>query len=123
MEGTISSSSGNEKKITFAIRALTPQERKKNAMKGLGLCWGLSVLSAPLPPIHWVTVPGLFFFGIYWFFRKLNEGEHFEETAFPCPECGGEVKIAAGQVAQNPLAFVCPNCRYGLKLSWKSATT
>ncbi len=99
------------------MRALSAQDRRKNAWKGLGICWGLALVTLPLPPIHWVTVPGLFFFGIYWFFRKLREGEHFEMSRFPCPECGAEVTLAP-QVTQNPLAFVCPACRYGLKLSW-----
>lgn len=121
MVGKINSSSGKELDVTFTIRHLSAEERKKNAMKGLGIFWGLSLVSIPLPPIHWVTVPGFFFFGIYWFFRKLRELDHFEKLEFPCPECSQEVKLPP-QVVQNPLAFVCPHCRYGLKLSFASST-
>lgn len=120
MEGKISSTSGQQLGVNFTIRHLGPEERKKNAFKGLGLFWALSLGSIPLPPIHWVTVPGFFFFGIYWFFRKLGEHDYFEKLEFPCPECSKSVSLPP-QVVQNPLAFVCPHCRYGLKLSFESA--
>ncbi|MGZ3650022.1 MAG: hypothetical protein ACXVB9_09540 [Bdellovibrionota bacterium] len=117
MDGKISSTSGKEIQVRFDIRVLTSQERKKLALKGLGLFWGLSLATLPLPPLHWVSVPGFFLFGIYWGLRKLREPEHFENLNFPCPECGKEVKLPP-QVVKNPLAFVCPSCRYGLKLQY-----
>jgi hypothetical protein len=118
VEGKISSSSGKEAAIQFSLRTLSSQERKKLALKALGTFWGLSLLTIPLPPIHWVTVPGFFFFGIYWAIRKLREDVHFEAFAFPCPECAQEVRVVP-QVRRNPLAFVCPHCRYGLKLEFQ----
>lgn len=117
MDGRISSGSGKELQIQFSIRTLTSADKKSHALKALGICWGLSLVTIPLPPIHWVTVPGFFLFGIYYSLRKLREPEHFEEIAFPCPECGKEVKVQP-QVVRNPLEFVCPQCRYGLKLSF-----
>lgn len=117
MDARISSSSGKETAVSLRFRVLPPDEKRRNALKGLGFFWGLAVLSAPLPPIHWVTVPGFFLFGIYWGFRRLRELEHTEELRFPCPECGQEAGLPA-QVARNPLPFVCPACRYGLTLAW-----
>jgi hypothetical protein len=117
VEGKISSTGGKEAQVHFTIRTLTKQERKKNALKGLGIFWGLMIATLPLPPIHWVTVPGFFLFGIYWSLKKLRESEHFENLRFPCPECGKEVALPP-QVVRNPLAFVCPSCRYGLKLEF-----
>jgi hypothetical protein len=120
VDGKISSTSGKELKVTFTLRTLRAQERKEHALKALGMFWGISLLSAPLPPIHWVTVPGFFLFGIYWALRKLREGVFLEGLRFPCPECGGEVELPP-QGKQNPLAFVCPHCRYGLKLQFEEA--
>ncbi len=117
MEGKISTTSGKELTIQFQIRTLTAQERKQNALKILGICWGLMIVTAPLPPIHWVTVPGFFLAGFVMFIRKLRQPEHFEKFSFPCPECGKTVDVPP-QVVQNPLAFVCPHCRYGLKLGY-----
>ena len=120
MEGKISSTSGKQRSVNFTIRHLPAEERKKNALKGLGLFWGLSLASIPLPPIHWLTVPGFFFFAIYWFWRKLREHDYFEKLEFCCPECETAGQLPP-QVLKNPLSFVCPHCRYGLKLSFDSA--
>lgn len=117
MDGKISSTSGKELSVQVAIRTLSPQERKQKAFKAVGICWGLSLATIPLPPIHWVTVPGFFIAGFVMFFRKLREPEYFEKVVFPCPECGKEVDVPK-QVVKNPLAFVCPHCRYGLKLTF-----
>lgn len=121
MEGKIGSSSGKEIPVRVGLRTLGPEEKRGNALKALGLFWGLSLLSAPLPPIHWVTVPGFFLFGIYWAIRQLREGTYLEPFRFPCPECGQQVPVAT-QVARNPLSFVCPACRYHLRLEWPAAT-
>ncbi len=115
MEGIIKTTSGKEAKLTFSLRTLDKEERRKHALKGLGLFWALAIASVPLPPIHWVTVPGFFAFGIYWAVRKWREGIYFEEIVFLCPECKAEVRLAP-QEMRNPLSFVCPHCRYGLKL-------
>jgi hypothetical protein len=117
VDGKISSSSGKETKVSFGIHALSQKEKRKNALKALGICWGMMLITLPLPPIHWVTVPGLFLFGIYSFFRKLRQTEDFETAQLSCPECGASFPLDR-QPVQNPLAFVCPHCRYGLKLSW-----
>ena len=117
MDVKISSGSGKEITANVALHTLTQEEKRRNSVKALGLLWGLSLASLPLPPIHWVTVPGFFLFGIYWSVRKLREQEHFVASRFPCPECGQEVALPP-QVARNPLVFVCPSCRYGLKLTY-----
>ena len=120
MEGKIGSSSGKEVSAEFSVRELSLPEKRTNAMKALGIFWGLSLVTIPLPPIHWITVPGFFLFGIYWAIRKLREGEYLEPFRFPCPECGNEVKVQE-QEARNPLAFVCPSCRYHLRLEWPAS--
>ncbi|MGZ3692924.1 MAG: hypothetical protein ACXWQO_01655 [Bdellovibrionota bacterium] len=117
MEGQISSGSGKVSRVTFQLKHLTETEKRKLALKSLGFFWLLSVVSIPLPPIHWVTVPGFFLFGIYQFFKKMREPTHLEPFVFPCPECGQEVPIKE-QVAENPLGLACPHCRYALKLEW-----
>jgi hypothetical protein len=117
VEGKISTTSGKEISVSVGIRVLTKEERKKNAIKILGICWGLSLATIPLPPIHWVTVPGFFIAGIVMFFRKLREPEYFDHVKFTCPECGKEVEVPP-QVVKSPLSFVCPHCRYGLKLTF-----
>lgn len=116
MDALIKSSNGKETSASFGLRALDAREKRKNALKGLGICWLISLLTAPLPPIHWVTVPFFFFFGFYWAWRKLNEGTYSESFTFSCPECQGPVQVAARPIASSWEA-VCPSCRFSLRIS------
>jgi hypothetical protein len=84
-------------------------------MKALGICWLISLCTIPLPPIHWVTVPFFFFYGIYRAVKKYREPEHFIPFTVPCPECEKPIEIE-GRVVEIPLALVCPHCRFALKL-------
>ena len=117
MEGRISSGGGNSTSVQFELRNLSRDEKRRAALKALGICWGLMVATAPLPPIHWVTVPFFFSFGIYQAMKKMREPTHFVPFSGTCPECGKEIPVAA-QAVQNPLSFVCPHCRFQLRLSW-----
>lgn len=116
MDGLISSGSGKSTEIQFQIRSLSITERRQIALRAVGICWLLSALSIPLPPIHWVTVPFFFFFGIYRFFKKIREPEHFVPFTSKCPECGKPLEIG-GRVFETPLQIVCPHCRFNLKLT------
>ena len=60
MEGKVSSASGKVVSVTFGLRTLPWEERRGRAFRTLGLCWGFALVTAPLPPIHWLTVPGFF---------------------------------------------------------------
>jgi hypothetical protein len=116
VDALVKSSSGKETRTSFDIRALDAQEKRKNALKGLGICWLISIVTIPLPPIHWVTVPFFFFFGFYWAWRKLREGTYSEAFSFPCPGCQQTVQVAARPLAPQWEA-VCPNCKYSLKIA------
>lgn len=120
-KGEISSSTGKSTPVDFRVRGLDLAERRRLAWRALGICWAISLLSLPIPPVHWVSVPGFFLFGVYRFFRKLREGRHFVPFTFACPECGKTVPLPA-QVVENALAFPCPECRFQLRLTWTEAS-
>jgi hypothetical protein len=115
VDALVSSSTGKTVTVTVPIRVLSSKEKQKRAIKALLLCWAASIATIPLPPLHWVTVPGLFLGGFYMFFRRMNEKEHSEPFSFQCPECGGEVKVE-----DRPLTHlweqVCPQCHFALKV-------
>ncbi len=115
MDANVRSSSGKQTKIQFDRRVLSKEERRRHALRGLAISWGIALATLPLPPIHWLTVPFFFFFGFYWSWKKYHETEHLIPFTFPCPECQKEVTVKA-QVFHPLLSFVCPHCRYGLKL-------
>jgi hypothetical protein len=119
VEACIKSSSGKETITSVELRTLGAEERRKAAFKGLGICWGLMVLTAPLPPIHWVTVPGFFLAGFYMFFKRLGEKVHSCPFSFPCPECGKTVDVK-DQTVKGEWELVCPHCRYTLRVATSS---
>ncbi len=113
MSARIKSVGGKETAISLDWRVLDVAERRKRALKALGIFWGLSVATAPLPPIHWVTVPFFFFFGIYQGVRKWRYEKEVLPFSFACPECQKEVKVPATSPPTN-WQVICPSCRYGL---------
>lgn len=117
MDGKIESSGGKSTTIALEIRTLSSEEKRKSALRGLGINWGLSLAFLPLPPVHWVATPFFFFFGFYWAFKKYKEGEYLKAFEFQCPECNQLVKLAE-QPAKNSKEITCPHCRYLLRLTW-----
>lgn len=116
MDAEIRSTTGKTLHADVAIRTLPATEKRKKAFKALALCWGASVITAPLPPIHFATVPGFFLLGIYLFFRRLNEGQYTEPFSFQCPECSQPVAVAARPVSEE-WEQVCPACHYSLQVN------
>lgn len=101
--------------VRCETRELPPAERRKSAVQTLGLFWGLALVTAPLPPIHWVTVPGFFCFGIYASLKKYKAAVELRPLSFPCPECRETVELTARSF-QPDIALTCPHCRYLLRL-------
>jgi predicted RNA-binding Zn-ribbon protein involved in translation (DUF1610 family) len=116
LAANLSSSSGKTTATKLTIRFLHPDERRKHAFKTLGLFWAISLGSIPLPPIHWVTVPGFFLYGIYAFQKKLREAELLAASSFTCPECGKTID-SPEQSLKMPIAITCPHCHFNLKLN------
>lgn len=115
----IRSSSGKETQVQLVYRSLALPERRASALKILGLCWGGSVLTLPLPPIHWVTVPGLFFLGPILALRRFRTKEQIEAFSFTCPECGQENQRKESD-RQEAFVLYCGKCGYTLRLSTNS---
>lgn len=115
MDAQIRSTTGKSLSVPMHVRVLPAQEKRKRAIKALAFCWIAMVVTAPLPPIHWVSVPALFIAGIYMFFRKLSEKEHVEPFSFTCPECGKPIEVAARPFAEE-WEQVCPSCHFSLQV-------
>lgn len=115
MDARISSSSGHETRVTLRFRNLSQQERRARAGKALAICWLISLATLPLPPVHWVTVPGFFLFGIYLAGMRWREISISEAFVFSCPECAKEV-TASPQASKITWEVVCPHCRFPLRI-------
>lgn len=115
MDASVRSSSGKTVTLQCAKRELPDSERRKAALKTLGLFWGLALASAPLPPVHWVLTPGFFLFGIYAAVKRYRVREHLNPLTFSCPECSGKVEVSE-RAFQSELSLTCPHCRYLLRM-------
>ncbi len=112
---SLSSSSGKSNSCDLTIRFLAPEERRKLALKSLGLFWAISLGTIPLPPIHWVSVPFFFGFGIYSFQKKIREVSRLAAFSVICPECAKTIGCPE-QSLKSPILLTCPHCRFNLKL-------
>lgn len=119
MDALISSSSGKQTTVTLAIKALSPPEKRRRALKELGLFWGLALVTLPLPPVHWVSVPGFFFFGLYRAWKRLGEKEAVLPATLSCPECGSSFPMAE-RAYSEAWEVVCPHCRWPLQVAPKA---
>ena len=112
----IRSSSGKETEAQLVYRSLALPERRARALKILGLCWGGSILTLPLPPIHWVTVPGLFLLGPVLALKRFRHKEQIQAFSFSCPECGQENHRSESD-RQDAFVLYCTKCGYTLRLT------
>ena len=111
----LASSTGKNKELNLHISIMEGPERRKRAFKTLGLFVLLSLVSAPLPPIHWLTVPGFLLLGLYRFSQILQTPQILPSQELPCPECEKNFSLKE-QYYQDFLALSCPNCGYNLQL-------
>ncbi|MCO5142887.1 MAG: hypothetical protein M9962_07345 [Oligoflexia bacterium] len=121
MRGLISSSTAKTKAIEIQLKELSESEARKNAFKILGICWLGMLIMLPLPPIHWVSTPGLFIAGIVLFFKKYRERIYLEPLKTVCLECNAEISCKF-QAFTPPISLVCPSCRYNFTLAPEEKT-
>ncbi len=69
------------------ITTYSQQERTARAIKMLGLCWLLALLSLPLIGAHWVLVPGFLIAGPIVAYKRYQTAEHPSNADGECPTC------------------------------------
>ena len=115
---TIQSSSGKIKDLELPLIVLSVEERKKIAIKNLGLFWGIALFCLFLPLVHFIAFPFFTLFAPFIAWKKYQQTEHIGAMEFNCPECNAQIQPKQ-QVAKNPLLITCPHCRYNLKALWR----
>lgn len=94
----------------FSVRELDSSERTRNALKWLGIFWGLSLASIPIALAHFVLVPGFFIAGIFMAWRKYSEVNQIQAVSFPCVFCESEIQNPTCP-EYWPLEITCASCR------------
>lgn len=84
--------------------------RTRRALKVLGICWLLAVVTVVIPLAHFVLVPGFFLAGpIAAWFVYSQQSVILDGSAI-CPNCGQSLPIAKSS-DQWPLTDLCTKCQ------------
>ncbi len=100
----------------LTARELNQNERTKNAIKWLGICWGLALASVPIALAHFILVPSFFLAGIIMGMKKYREANQVQPARFPCSFCAKEISIDARPEIW-PMEVTCGECRNILELT------
>lgn len=95
------------------VVTLTGMGRFKRAGKTAAVLFLLAIASAPIPPIHWVLVPGFLIASIIAFFVRLGTSALVSGDV-QCPKCQQSFPLER-QPPTWPLALTCHHCRAQLQ--------
>lgn len=91
------------------IQSWDSKARLKRALKTLGISWVCGICSLPLPPVHWVLVPGFILGGPFVAMYIYGQAQMILSGEGACPNCGQPFTVAKGE-PQFPLSDVCDKC-------------
>ncbi len=94
---------------TLFIDSLTAGARARRALRTFAILFGLAVVSVPIPPIHWLLVPGFLIASIVMFFVRLATPELLRGDV-PCPKCHTTFPLES-QPPTWPLDLTCHQCK------------
>lgn len=101
---------------TARVRALRLAERGKNALRRLGLFWGLGLLCVLLPLVHFVLVPLFLLLGLYFALATASVERFVVSGSVSCPECRKPFLLTPAP-EHWPLEQLCAGCRHHFKIS------
>src|SRR5688572_19190049 len=70
------------------VHVWSPAERRKRALKVLGICWGAALVSVIMPLVHFVLVPGFLVLGPVAAFFVFAQEAQIQGCESSCPSCG-----------------------------------
>lgn len=94
-----------------------PRERWRRAVsKSLPLLAG-ALVTLPIPPLHFFSVPTFLIASVVTFLRRLREERVFESVHGPCPACSKMLDLRLPAAKLPPYLLPCQGCGEFLKLS------
>lgn len=97
------------------IREFNHAQRVQAAIKILALIWGSIILVLPIPMIHFVLPPVLFFTGIFISYRTYKSTGRVLSGATTCPNC--KAAIVVGNVQLHwPVTEICQECGQSVRM-------
>ena len=97
------------------IQTLGPSDRIKNALRQLGLYWGIGLFCVLFPLLHFILVPFFLIFGVFMSVRAGVVDRELVDSSVACPECGKPFQLKTA-LARWPLNEVCQSCRWSFAI-------
>ena len=102
---------------TVRVVSYDRAQRIRRALKGLGMWWGVALLSVLIPVAHFVLVPSFFLYGLYIFARRLTADEVAVAGRGTCPDCRQEQALDVLGRWSLPRTTSCRYCQRRLWLT------
>ncbi len=100
---------------SVCVQVLGPADRVKDALRALGLYWGIALFCVLFPLLHFVLVPFFLLLGIFLAVRAGLAKERILDGSVLCPECKKPFSVKPALV-HWPMNEVCQECRWSFVL-------
>jgi hypothetical protein len=109
--------SASDKKSRGEVQAkyYEQKERRKRALKGLGICWGIGLFCVIIPLAHFILVPSFLLAGPIAAFFMYMQIDMILGGSGTCPVCGKPFAVARTRI-QWPINDVCSACHNSVKI-------
>lgn len=118
----LDSGNGTQAQGELQITLFSPQDRMRRALKVLGICWALAVVTLFIPIAHFFLVPGFLIAGPVSAYKLYNVTEQPEKIVTTCPHCQQQVEVEMEASEALPVWKYCPECNGALRVEDGSAT-
>lgn len=103
------------------IRKFNPAQKVVAALKTLGLFWGAILLTLPIPIVHFILPPVLFFVGIFMSYRTYQSNGRVFGGETTCPHCQTVVTVGKAEL-HWPVTTVCQGCARTVNMEPKDSS-
>ncbi len=130
--GIVAQSSQKTASGFVRIQTLGPSRRVQNALRQLGLYWGIGLFCVLFPLLHFILVPFFLILGVFLAVRAGVVDRVVVDSSVACPECGKPFQLKAALVRWplpnecgsgtsspmlgRPLNEVCQSCRWSFSI-------
>ncbi len=103
--------------VTAVVVVQPPGTRFARVLGGLGMFWGLGLVSVFIPIAHFVLVPTFVLGGIAMAIVRAREDRRLILLQGACPRCGAAQEFRPGGRFADGRSFDCPKCHGTLTLA------
>ena len=104
-------------RLVAQVSVYGPRDRWRRALSTALPLLGGALVTLPIPPLHFFSVPAFLVAAVVVFQRRLREERVFESARGPCPACSKLLDLRPPSGKLPPYLLPCPGCGEFLKLS------